>query len=136
MTIIYLCFVHFIADFVCQSREMGQKKSVEFSWLAKHLIIQHMYFSIGLAPILGLKALVFASLNAAIHGVIDWNIWKLYKLNVLWRLGISHMNQDAPQVKALRDTWKYWEDHLFYTTIGLDQFLHISTLVLLWEFLK
>lgn len=127
VTLIYLCILHFISDFILQSREMGTKKSEQVVWLLRHLIYIQMVFTFGLAPLLftglsGEKYLLFLVLNTIIHGIIDWNIWKLYKLSVLYRF-------------INRDNFKYWEDHLFYTTIGFDQLLHISTLIFLWNFL-
>ncbi len=123
--LIYLFVLHFIADFILQSREMGKKKSVEFSWLSAHLQIQAAIFLVFLLPINLLFAAKFAFLNALIHGIIDWNIWKLYKVSVYLR-----------DKRATPETWKYWEDHLFYTTIGFDQLLHASTLIGLYWYLS
>lgn len=67
---------------------------------------------------------MFALANAAIHGVIDWNIWRLYKLSVIKRF---------PGLKE-GDEYKYWEDHWFYSTIGLDQLLHILTIITIFSF--
>jgi hypothetical protein len=123
--LIYLFVLHFIADFLLQSREMGKKKSVEFNWLAKHLAIQFAIFLVGLS-IFNVECTVeFAGLNAIIHGIIDWNIWKLYKVSVYLR-----------DKTATPETWKYWDDHWFYATIGLDQLLHAITLIGLYQWLS
>lgn len=106
-----LC-LHFLADFILQPREMGKKKSQEPKWLAGHLAIQFLIFSV-----VGWK---FALANAAVHGVIDWNLWRFYKLSVIKRF---------PDATA--ENFKFWEDHLFFTTIGFDQLLHGLTLVFL-----
>lgn len=116
-TIALLLSLHFLADFVLQSREMGKKKSQEPVWLFSHLAIQCMVFML----FVGWK---FAIANAAIHGVIDWYIWRFYKLSVAWRFPDATVNN-----------FKFWEDHLFFTTIGFDQLLHGLTLVLLAEWL-
>jgi hypothetical protein len=121
-TLICLFVVHFIADFICQPREMGKKKSYEPLWLLGHLAIQFVFFLF-----FGWK---FALANAVIHGVIDWNIWRLYKLSVVKRHPQLNWND-----KYQQGAWKYWEDHLFYTTIGLDQMLHGITLIVLWRYL-
>lgn len=115
--IMLLLVVHFVADFLLQSREMGKKKSSELHWLLGHLAIQLLAFFIVLLPFTE-WAFVFALLNATIHGVIDWNIWRLYKLSVVRRF---------PDVNPA--TYQYWEDHWFYATIGLDQLLHGLTLI-------
>lgn len=164
--LIWLMVLHFIADFLLQSREMGQKKSNEVKWLLKHLAIQFGVFFIGITPpilfsyidrsassliavqyplhILVLaacmKAFMFSVYNALIHGLIDWNIWKLYKVSAYWRIRTivakkhgmwTQPPEDDVNIKAEIAGWKYWEDHWFYTTIGFDQLLHMSTLVAL-----
>lgn len=122
--LIALLVTHFIADFICQSREMGKKKSYEVKWLAAHLLIQFVFFCI-----FGWK---FALINAVIHGVIDWNIWRLYKLSVgIWMK--NNPEHEATKAYATTGVWKFWEDHLFFTTIGFDQMLHMITLVVLWD---
>lgn len=127
MKLVLAFFLHFVADFILQSREMGKRKSTDILFLVAHLGIQFFVF----LPFFGLK---FALLNALIHGLIDWNIWKLYKYSVLKRskngssLGIWDVGTELAN-------FKYWEDHLFYTTIGFDQFLHTLTLILLYNYL-
>jgi len=122
MIIAKLFVLHFVADFILQSREMGKKKSSEWRWLAAHLAIQFTVFLL-----VGWK---FALANALIHGIIDKNIWNLYKLSVLWRCPefakISTEDQAA---------FPFWEDHLFYATIGFDQLLHALTLIYLAGYL-
>ncbi len=142
-----LFVLHFLADFILQSREMGKKKSVEFLWLLKHLFIQYAVFRIGLS-FMGMEdSRLFALFNALIHGVIDWNIWKLYKLSVHYRItrrlkGLGVYGTNPKESLAYKITyeksceqWEYWEDHLFYTTIGFDQMLHAITLYALWTYL-
>lgn len=109
--------IHFVADFLLQSREMGKKKSSDYSYLAMHLSIQFLCF----LPFFGFK---FALYNALIHGVIDKNIWNLYKVSVYLR-----------DKKATPETWKYYDDHWFYSTIGLDQLLHALTIIYLVKYL-
>ncbi len=132
-----LFVLHFIADFPLQSREMGQKKSSELSWLGKHLEIQ---FVVSMAVLtitflLGYSSmtlLIYPVLNTLVHGIIDWNIWKAYKWSVYYRLS----KQDSGYSIELRGReWKYWEDHLFYTTIGFDQLLHGLTIIFLYQWL-
>jgi Protein of unknown function (DUF3307) len=129
MIIAVLLATHFVADFVLQSREMGKNKSSNFNYLFIHLFIQMISFLIVVAFINADVAVEFAISNAAIHGVIDWNIWRLYKAYAYKRI------KQNPQHPLLTgnpaEPWKYWEDHMFYTTIGFDQLLHGLTIVLL-----
>lgn len=127
---IYMFFLHFVADFFFQSREMGQKKSSELLWLLVHILIQFFVFFIGLLYVLTpLAAYQIACANACLHGIVDWYIWKLYK----WNVGIRLKRQFKDDEEAIQfhvDHWEYWKDKAFYTTIGFDQFLHMSTIVL------
>lgn len=141
--LIYLFVLHFIADFLLQTREMGKKKSEHFEYLVLHLAIYSMTFVIGLVAFhfINVAIMLFhvhagapmysvVFLNSAtiwflvtlitIHGVQDWFIWKGYKITVYLR-----------DKKATPATWKYWEDSWFYSTIGLDQLLHFATIALL-----
>lgn len=127
MLIIYLFVLHFLADFILQPREMGRRKSSDFGYLAVHVGIQIGVFLVGLWIVTGsfMFALIFAVLNGLIHGIVDAFIWKGYAASVWLRRKDRSMT-----VKELKVSWKYWDDHWFYVTIGLDQLLHMSTLVL------
>lgn len=141
----YLMLLHFIADFLLQSREMGKKKSSEVVWLIRHLFIQTAIFYAGLSPFLllgvisGEKFLLLPLLNSVVHGIIDWNIWNFYKLSAHHRIMaiVKSSSEDELEsaYKAAVTDWKYWEDHWFYATIGFDQLLHTVTLLILWSVL-
>jgi hypothetical protein len=118
--IAYLLFLHFVSDFILQTRYMATNKSIRVSVLLEHLAIIGLTFVIGLSPLTGLlRATAYTGINIVIHGLIDWNIWNVYKYWVGRRLGTKRL-----------DGFRYWEDHLFYVTIGFDQLLHALTLVL------
>lgn len=137
-----LLLLHFIADFLCQPREMGTKKSSSLWWLSGHLAIQFVFF----APFTSIK---FALANCAVHGVIDWFIWRGYKWSVAKRLyddegfpWVQGESQGFPHHSLMSDPdhsfippkppeWRFWLDHWFYATIGFDQMLHGLTLVIL-----
>lgn len=124
MTMIKLFFLHFLADFILQPREMGKKKSSDFRWLFGHLAIQFLVF----LPFVGWR---LSAMNALVHGLIDKNIWNLYKVSVLYRVFPKSMPwKERPG--NLSANYRYWEDHWFYVTIGLDQFLHAVTLIYLF----
>lgn len=133
-----LMVLHYVADFLLQPREMGKKKSSEPKWLAGHLLIQFLCF----LPFTGWK---FALANCVVHGVIDWNIWRGYKLLAAYRImnkvdplglirkqyTVEEAMKEHPAVKEEVLNWKFYEDHWFYATIGLDQLLHMLTLYFL-----
>lgn len=126
MFVVYLFLLHFLADFILQPREMGRKKSSHMGYLSAHIAIQILVFFLGLWYFVGWPfALIFAVLNGLLHGVVDAFIWKGYAWSVWLRRKDKSMTE-----KDLKLTWKYWDDHWFYVTIGLDQFLHMSTIIL------
>ena len=144
--VVWCLILHFIADFLLQSREMGQKKSKEFKWWIYHILIQFTVFMVALSFFIGPeKAFYFSLFNAIIHGIIDGMIWNVYSWGVLQRTykgqnffpkgSIGDHEHKQAHIKKLKETWKYWEDHWFYSTIGLDQLLHSLTIVLLLEYL-
>jgi len=146
--IVWLLTLHFVADFLLQSREMGKKKSSEPHWLFAHLLIQWLVVGLGACLVMPAGMVIwFTTFNALIHGVIDWNIWNFYKLSVKYRLlkikpedfnytteaewHVATTGSQADYLAMAGRNWKYWDDHLFYTTIGFDQLLHSITIVLL-----
>lgn len=125
---------HFIADFIFQSRTMGKKKSENIGYLALHLLIIFLMFvgagfavfyqMSGNAKLSFVYAVVLSVVNATVHGLIDWNIWSLYKLSVYMRYK-NDQNFD-------KEKYEYWNDSWFYGTIGLDQLLHGLTIIVLY----
>jgi hypothetical protein len=116
LRIIAALALHFLADFVLQPREMGRRKSEDLKWLTGHLAIQFVCF-LPFGP-------AFAGVNAVVHGLIDWHIWRIYKWSVGRRYGY-----------VVAAEYPYWNDHYFYLTIGADQLLHAITLVALVGYL-
>ena len=120
--------LHFLADFSFQTLKMGREKSEKFTVLLQHIGIHFLVFFLGTIGILGPgTAFLFSLLNATIHGIIDWYVWRFYKYSVLKR-----HPKIAPD--ELKRTFKFWEDPLFIQIIGFDQLLHSLTLVGLWQF--
>lgn len=105
---------HFLSDFLFQTREMATKKSYEVKYLLQHGAILATVFTVLLLDP------IFAITNAVVHITIDWNIWRLYRF--------IRANESS--------NFKYWEDQLFYFTIGLDQLLHLLTITILVSILK
>ena len=114
---------------------MGKNKSSSLKWLSAHIFIIFMVFLIGTGDI------KFSGANALIHFVIDATLWNLYKVAVWYRY-TGHLYPKSKKdklrglVEKISQKHKYWEDHLFYTTIGLDQLLHGLTIILLVHFME
>lgn len=133
--IIILFGIHFFADFICQTREMGGKKSENLKILSYHgLIIFSIFFFCG-TLIFNNSMILFSIVYTFIHCLQDWYIWRGYKWFAKWRIAKKEFNGD------MKSTWmeeelkifKYWEDKWFYTTIGLDQTLHFITIVAVYN---
>ncbi len=114
-SLVMLSVFHVVFDFFLQDRETATNKSSKFSYLLGHLF----YIYVGLsfyAVICGdysvSQGFYFALGNSVLHGLIDWNIWKLYKFSVLKRFPSAGLD------------FKYYEDSWFYNTIAVDQLLH------------
>jgi len=163
-----LMICHFVADFLLQSREMGKKKSSEWRWLLKHMGIQWAVFmlvvplivaakicTIGeaqypefmgspeffpkfLLPLCLIVGAMFSTVNTLVHGLIDWNIWKLYKISAYMRIKkeAEEGNFGLAWIAESGKNWQYWEDHWFYTTIGFDQLLHAATIIAVASWLQ
>jgi hypothetical protein len=115
---------HYVGDWLCQPRWMAMNKSVSPKVLLQHLSIVTacLYFPTMLYCQLhgqeGMSVLFKLSVNALVHGLIDWNLWKHYKRKVY-------------KLENPKD-FKFWEDKSFYDTIGFDQFMHVATLAILF----
>jgi hypothetical protein len=120
--LVLLFVVHFLTDFLLQSPRVAANKSKDPKVLLEHITIITGGFLLLLVPMFGLlTALAWCFLNSLIHATIDWNIWRTYRLSVGWR------------DPSADDTWRYWEDRWFWTTLGFDQLLHGLTIILLTE---
>lgn len=123
LTLIYLMFLHYIADFILQSRDMGKNKSNSIKYLLGHLLIIFTIFLAGMAIFFDRETcLRFTLSNTVIHGIIDLFIWKYYVVSV--------------KLRKLRSLFgplgfQFWDDKWFYSFIGFDQFLHYATIILL-----
>jgi hypothetical protein len=123
---------------------MGQKKSENITFLLAHIFIIFLGVDLGGRRIIKKnfeKALIFSFYNAITHLVIDAIIWNFYKFGHLVKLlgddffdylfnNFENLNNKVAEFKK---NFKYWEDHWFYCTIGLDQLLHFSMLYLIYQ---
>lgn len=108
--------LHLISDFFLQSRKMAENKSSSLRYLSKHCFIIFCIFYAGMFWVPGKCALW----NAIIHFIIDGSIWNIYKFSLKYR------DIDV-------NNFQYWKDKWFYNTIGIDQFLHVTTLIIIFK---
>jgi hypothetical protein len=113
-----LIVTHLVGDFLLQPRWMASNKSSKvLPWLSHVVVI-----IVSLIP-----CTYFFSLPAMLplyygllHGAQDALIWKAYKY---------YFSRRTTQIN-------WYEDYWFYTTIGLDQALHLLTLMYLISILS
>ena len=112
LLIIYILFLHFVSDFIFQSREVAVTKSKSVLSLSIHCLT----YSFGL-----LLGMVF----------IDFQ----YMIPFTFINGLSHFIVDF--ITSRLTTKFYQEDkmHQFWIVIGADQFIHSTILILSIELL-
>ena len=111
--IIYLLFIHWIADFVLQTDRMAKEKSSNNLMLFYHCFMYAILFA-G-ATIMynyGTEGILFGALLGLIHFPIDYITSRINK-----RL------------------YKKGDIHNFFVSIGFDQLLHMITILLLGKVL-
>lgn len=96
--IYFVLFIHWVADFICQSDYMAKNKSSSIKALGLHIFVYTLIMCI-----FGVK---FAVINGLIHFIVDFITSRITKK--LW------LKQDV---------------HNFFVVIGLDQLIHVCTLI-------
>jgi hypothetical protein len=125
--IITLMVFHGVFDWLFQDRETAKKKSSNFKYLVAHLFILYTGLLVWAYVFGGLGlhgTFLFSLSNVILHGIIDWNLWKLYNLSVLKRFNEAD------------SSFQYWEDSWFYNFIMADQLLHGICYVVLFFLLR
>lgn len=109
--ILYILFLHWLADFVCQSDWMAQNKSKAMWPLVVHIAVYTWILMFGLMSMTGIFE--YALLNGLIHLGVDFVTSRIN--SKLWQAGKVH-----------------W----FFVSVGLDQLIHTATLLLTMGLLK
>lgn len=122
LTVLAIAFVHWIADFVCQTHEQSILKSKVFSILVEHT---STYSGVFFIPIL-----TYALLT------VD-NYFQLFYMPFLFT-GITfifHTTQDYITSRMTSKLYAKQDFHNFFVVIGFDQFLHLAQLLLTYHLL-
>lgn len=128
--IFFQLVTHFVADFVFQTRQMGEEKGKSLKWLTIHVITYTVVFAIVsswyLLPLLGWKHFIgYIILNGLFHFVTDFLTSKLTGYFYLKSEDVKFLEIDDEEKKKLKR--KYMKG--FWTTIGFDQLIHGTTIV-------
>lgn len=108
--IIWVLFAHWAADFLCQTRWMGDNKSSNINAMAAHIGVYAFVLGLFMQPVFLQQystSCTFVGINAALHLATDYVTSNITKY-----------------------AYRKQKMHLFWSTIGFDQFLHVSALLL------
>lgn len=113
LQLVAILFVHYIADFLCQTDWMGNNKSKELLPLLVHVTLYSaVFFIIGILFYPFDYTLAFCTFTVIAHFLTDFITSKL-----------SHS-------MYLQKRFRF-----FFNIIGFDQFLHAAQLILTYKFL-
>lgn len=109
--IIYILFLHWIGDFVCQSDWMAQNKSKNWSALFEHVVV---YSCI------------------VVFGQAVWNSYSSVWIPIWYGIvnGVLHIITDAITSRINSILWQRKQMHWFFVSVGLDQLIHTTTLIM------
>lgn len=105
--IYYVIFIHWVADFICQSDWMAKNKSSSNEALALHVLT----YTFVLTVLTG-----FSGKYAIING-------------------LAHFCIDYVTSRVSSKQWKLGNVHNFFVVIGFDQMLHVMMLIYTMEYL-
>jgi hypothetical protein len=141
MTLLFLA--HYIADFLLQSREMGQKKSKDYVYLFAHTWIIFSVISLAALCVFDTfeSAIKFSFWNAILHMAIDAISWRAYGYCLMGRkFGFEtikdpsfNFKEKAAEVASKTD---FLKDEWFMRTLGADQIAHMIVLYELYELFR
>lgn len=112
--------LHFLFDWICQPRVVARNKSSSFYYLGIHLATIYVGFSL-FGFYVGVPNIFIAG-YMLLHGVQDKIIWTLFIRYRVPKNNLEYLFQN-----------RYAEDYWWYTTIAVDQFLHLVPLIYIFE---
>lgn len=118
LNVILILIIHFISDFLCQSREMANKKSKSLYWLSIHVCTYSLVTSL-------LWVLFFVISKNLNIGVVMGQI--------LIITFITHWVTDLITSKLTTYYYSKNNHFAFFGVIGFDQLIHTITLLLTYN---
>ena len=106
-TVYALIWTHVVADFFAQTDKMAKNKSSSDFWLGFHVLAYSLIFFASFNLYYKVNAvIVYCAVNGSAHMLTDWITSRITKR--LWAAGRTHD---------------------FFCVIGVDQAIHLTTLV-------
>ena len=131
--LIFICFMHWVADFVCQSRSLAENKHKDNSTLFLHTTIYAIIMLVGLIfyPIFQLL-LNFVVYNTKTDFFIPMSsyIERLLGFSIL--TFVFHTITDYFTSRLNKMVYDKDNTGNFFKCIGFDQFLHYAQLFFTW----
>jgi hypothetical protein len=113
--------IHTLGDFFLQTRSMATKKSTSLLWLTLHVLVYTMTFMV--------FGMIFGN-----HLVVGEENVMPVVLEFCLLNGVIHWGTDFLTSKGTTYFYGKENNYLFFGTIGIDQFIHISTLLLTYSY--
>lgn len=129
--IIFILITHWIADFVTQSHYESINKSKSFNVLLMHTVSYSIFFVLaGLLWILFRE--IYAQLILKQNGGV-YNGWMIMFIPITF---ITHTAIDYYTSRVNTKLWEEKKVHEFFVSVGFDQLLHVSQLLLTYYYLN
>jgi hypothetical protein len=123
--LISILSIHFIADFIFQTRNMGKNKGKNIYWLLTHVLVYTTITIFGWALLIdSVDILYLFLLTFSTHFATDFITSKVSGYCYIKSLETKHNNY-----KSSKWEWRFW------STIGFDQLIHSITLILTYNYL-
>lgn len=115
--IISLLVIHYIADYLFQTREQGNGKATSLYLLCEHVFTYMNIVGLGLCVML----------LTGIAPSIGSHIWIF-----MWLTFVLHFATDFITSKATKILWTQKKEYATFAVMGLDQLLHTGGLIVTW----
>lgn len=115
--IIILLLAHFLYDFIFQPYSISSTKALKTLSMGKHITIVFIV-TLGAVFVLTQKwsiSLLYALIYSFTHFITDTFLWNGYK-----------------KLRDYDTTYKFWQDHVWYKFLAVDQLSHIAVLCYLY----
>ena len=115
--ILSLLTIHYIADYLFQTRAQGNGKATSLYLLGEHVMTYTAVFGVGLC------LMYVTGISPGIVG----SIWMMMLFT-----GLFHFAVDFVTSKSTKKLWAQGKEYATFAVMGLDQLLHTGGLVVTW----
>jgi len=116
--VLFILFIHWVSDFLCQTDWMAQNKSKNWKALLVHTMVYSTIFMV----------------IGHFYGIFIENIWFGMQFGAI--TFICHTITDYFTSRLNSKLWKEQKVHWFFVSVGFDQLLHYTQLLLTYQLLQ